>query len=293
MPRQPWSLFCLLLIFIPLSLTAQVALNQTDSFQNGTLNGWTSGGVNPNPPLNISANGPGGASDKYMRVVSTGVSGAGGKLVVQNSVQWIGNYTSAGIVAISMHVKNEGSTALQLRVALLGVSGSGVSTTPISLPVGGGWTTIMFPVTAGALAGSNVSSTLTNVTEIRLLHATTASTKGESVVAQLGVDDVTAVGTTAGVATDISEIPGEFELFQNYPNPFNPTTQIQFSATGKALLELYNVMGQKVATLFDGTAEAGQYYKVRVDGAGLASGLYLYRLQSGAKTELRRMTLLK
>ncbi len=56
---------------------------------------------------------------------------------------------------------------------------------------------------------------------------------------------------------------------------------------------MYSVIGQKVATLFDGIAEAGQYYQVRVDGARLSSGVYIYRLQSGAKVELRKMTLLK
>ena len=103
-----------------------------------------------------------------------------------------------------------------------------------------------------------------------------------------------AVQTT--VVTSVQEnAPKEFALQQNYPNPFNPTTEIQFSVagTGKTLLEVYSVIGQKVATLFDGIAEAGQYYQVRVDGARLSSGVYIYRLQSGAKVELRKMTLLK
>jgi hypothetical protein len=89
--------------------------------------------------------------------------------------------------------------------------------------------------------------------------------------------------------------PKEFALLQNYPNPFNPTTEIKFSVagTGRTSLELFNVAGQKVATLFDDVADAGHYYSVRLDGAGLASGLYLYRLTSGAKTELKKMMLLK
>jgi hypothetical protein len=89
--------------------------------------------------------------------------------------------------------------------------------------------------------------------------------------------------------------PRVFQLLQNYPNPFNPTTTIKFSVetTAPTKLELYNVLGQKVATLFDEVAEAGRYYRVKVDGTRLASGMYLYRLQSGDRHAQRKFLLLK
>ncbi len=89
--------------------------------------------------------------------------------------------------------------------------------------------------------------------------------------------------------------PEGFALYQNYPNPFNPSTEIKFSVevTGRATLELYTMLGQKVATLFDGTAEAGQYHMIRVGASGLASGMYLYKLESGPRTDLKKMLLLK
>ncbi len=92
-----------------------------------------------------------------------------------------------------------------------------------------------------------------------------------------------------------NDAPKVFELQQNYPNPFNPATEIQFSVetTGKTTLEVYNLVGRKVATLFNDVAEAGHYYKARLDGKGIASGMYFYRLQSGMRTEVRKMTLLK
>ncbi|MEW6510859.1 MAG: T9SS type A sorting domain-containing protein [Bacteroidota bacterium] len=96
--------------------------------------------------------------------------------------------------------------------------------------------------------------------------------------------------------TDVKErAPIVFALMQNYPNPFNPTTEIKFSVenTGRATLRLYNILGAEVATLFDGMAEAGQYYKVRVDGSRLASGVYFFRLESFAKSDLKKMVLLK
>lgn len=90
-------------------------------------------------------------------------------------------------------------------------------------------------------------------------------------------------------------VPHEFVLDQNYPNPFNPTTQIKFAVAnaGPATVEMFDVLGQKVKTLFNENAEPGKYYNLRVDGADMASGVYFYRLQSGARLDTRKMLLLK
>ncbi len=96
--------------------------------------------------------------------------------------------------------------------------------------------------------------------------------------------------------TGVPEVaPREFVLKQNYPNPFNPATAIKFSVetTDRATLEVYNTLGQKVATLFDGIAEAGQYYTVQFDASGLSSGVYFYRLESGKRSDLKKLVLLK
>ncbi len=106
----------------------------------------------------------------------------------------------------------------------------------------------------------------------------------------IGADEI---DTPTGVAENTA--PHEFALFQNYPNPFNPSTEIKFSVgeNGRATLEVFNILGQKVATLFDGVAQAGQYYKVKLDGTNLASGVYLYKLQSGARSDVKKLLLLK
>jgi hypothetical protein len=96
--------------------------------------------------------------------------------------------------------------------------------------------------------------------------------------------------------TDVKEqAPVVFALMQNYPNPFNPSTEIKFSveSTGRATMRLYNILGAEVSTLFDGMAEAGQYYRVRLDGSKLATGVYFYRLESEGKSDLKKMVLLK
>ena len=89
--------------------------------------------------------------------------------------------------------------------------------------------------------------------------------------------------------------PAEFRLMQNYPNPFNPSTEIRFTVkqTSRATLDVYNAIGQKVATLFDDVAEAGYYHKVKLDGTNLTTGVYFYRLQSGKSSDLKKLILLK
>jgi hypothetical protein len=100
------------------------------------------------------------------------------------------------------------------------------------------------------------------------------------------VDVLTGVGESA---------PKEFALNQNYPNPFNPSTEIKFSVeqNGLARLRVYNLLGQEVGTLFNGMAEAGRYYNVKLDASNLPSGMYFYKLESGQKNDLKKMLLLK
>jgi hypothetical protein len=95
--------------------------------------------------------------------------------------------------------------------------------------------------------------------------------------------------------TGAGDVPMEFALLQNYPNPFNPSTEIKFSVekTARATLELFNLLGQKVAVLFDDIAEPGQYHRVMLNAQGLSSGVYYCRLQSAGKTALRKFLLLK
>ena len=92
----------------------------------------------------------------------------------------------------------------------------------------------------------------------------------------------------------IAEMPLVFGLDQNYPNPFNPTTVIgyQISEIGRTRLAIYDVLGREVAVLVDGVMPAGQH-SVTFDGKDLASGMYIYKLQSGDKVLSRKFTLIK
>lgn len=81
----------------------------------------------------------------------------------------------------------------------------------------------------------------------------------------------------------------------NYPNPFNPATVIRFTvpASGRAVVKVYNLLGQEVCTLLDDITETGTYYTVHFDGTHLASGVYLYTLESNGQRKVNRMLLLK
>ncbi len=91
-----------------------------------------------------------------------------------------------------------------------------------------------------------------------------------------------------------SGLPDGYTLEQNYPNPFNPVTEISFALpeAGKVRLEVFNVVGRKVATLADGWYSAG-HYSVVWDASMHASGVYLYRLEVDRYSQTRKMILLK
>ncbi len=89
-------------------------------------------------------------------------------------------------------------------------------------------------------------------------------------------------------------IPDYYVLTQNYPNPFNPETQIRFGLPedSKVTIEVFNLQGQKVATLADGYYEAG-YHSVTFSGANYPSGVYFYRTVAGNFQDIKRMLLIK
>jgi len=90
------------------------------------------------------------------------------------------------------------------------------------------------------------------------------------------------------------DLPRSCSLSQNYPNPFNQVTEIKYTLPqdGWVRLEVYNILGQRVAMLADGQQQAG-YKSVRWDANSLASGIYFYRLTAGEFTKTKKMVLIK
>jgi|GEM_PF-6611519 len=111
-------------------------------------------------------------------------------------------------------------------------------------------------------------------------------------------------GEGPGATTDLaekpgSELPGQYQLHQNYPNPFNPATTIRYTlpARSDVTLEVYNMLGRKVATLVNTEQPAGRY-SVRWEGVNhrgdqISTGVYLYRLRANEFSDVKKMVFIR
>jgi hypothetical protein len=111
----------------------------------------------------------------------------------------------------------------------------------------------------------------------------------------LEVNLVLAPAGTTAVEEETEVLPRAFTLRRCYPNPFNPSTLIGFSVVnnGPATLRVYNALGQEVAVLFNGWAEAGRAYELTFRAENLSAGTYLYTLEAGGQRLSRAMSLVK
>lgn len=206
---------CLLAGLLIASSAGAIAINQIDDFQDGTTQGWSAGSVlNPNPPQNLPDLGPAGLGDDVLSITGTGVFGPGANLVALNPVpftgpsQWTGNYTAAGVAMIFLSVRNPSSSPLTLRLGVgagdsLVSDGLFATTNGIPIPAQSGWFNVLFPLTAADLTFSfsntpltpinNPVVALTQVSQLRILHSTVISFRGEPIAAQLLVDNVVAL----------------------------------------------------------------------------------------------------
>ncbi|MEZ4701273.1 MAG: PKD domain-containing protein [Rhodothermales bacterium] len=111
--------------------------------------------------------------------------------------------------------------------------------------------------------------------------------------------DCSGVTAAPGIAASdrfdaLDETPADFDLAQNYPNPFNPTTIIGYSVpeASDVTVQVFNMLGQEVATLASGYHTAGRY-EVAFNANNLSAGIYIYTIKTGNIAITKRMTLLK
>jgi hypothetical protein len=111
---------------------------------------------------------------------------------------------------------------------------------------------------------------------------------------QMDLDGTTSYTDGIQAGESVKPVPKEFALDQNYPNPFNPTTTISYAMPkdGRVTMEVFNVIGQRVALLVDEYKEAG-YHTVPFDAHALASGIYFYRFVTPEVHLLKKMMVLK
>jgi hypothetical protein len=123
---------------------------------------------------------------------------------------------------------------------------------------------------------------------------------GNSCIPNTQTRDVYAIfdNFTVGIGSE-DILPTAFAVYENYPNPFNPTTEISFDLTefSPAEVTVWNILGQKVATLYSGKLPAGRHtisFDARAEnGNMLPSGIYIYRVEAGNKVISKKMMLLK
>ena len=99
---------------------------------------------------------------------------------------------------------------------------------------------------------------------------------------------------TSVTKSESSTAPKKFGLHQNYPNPFNPTTVIgyQLPAVSQVELAIFNLLGQKVATLVSENQNAG-IYNVEWDAAEFSSGVYIYQIKTSTFVDRKKMILMR
>ena len=121
-----------------------------------------------------------------------------------------------------------------------------------------------------------------------MYHCHFANDEDEGMMGQFVVVD-----GPSGIA-DRDIMPGTFSLGQNFPNPSNPSTTISYALPTRSYvtLSIFNTLGQKVVELVNGEKDPG-FYNVTFEARGLASGVYLYRLQTRSFVQTRKLVVVK
>jgi hypothetical protein len=88
--------------------------------------------------------------------------------------------------------------------------------------------------------------------------------------------------------------PSEFSLYQNYPNPFNPSTKISYSIKEEGLvtIKVYDILGKEIAILVNEIQPAG-IYEAEFNASQLPSEVYIYKIQAGSFSDVKKMLLTK
>lgn len=273
--------FIALGLFYHQATSAQVSIGQTDNFENGSTLNWEEGGGSPNPPTNVSSGGPNGTDDNYLSNVATGINDQGGKMIMFNEAQWLGNYTNQNVVGIKFHARAIGNT-LNLRVAFDGDGGTICSTNAVTVPAGSGWAEYVIPMTVSDFTtvngGSSVSQTLSTVSTMRILSNTSPAWQGEAINATLEIDNIEALGS---LSTNETNLNSQVKI---YPNPSSQYITLKSEHLNELIMvEVYNTNGQKVFTHNSFNPQN------TIDISSWNPGIYFVKITSGQLNDIKQI----
>ncbi len=189
---------------------------------------------------------------------------------------------SAGTVTFSLEAATSGTYRMR-------IFGQNLSSSPTTLTLMEG---------ANTLASPALPSVKIDTTGLDVMSSSFTLTAGTHSLTLSGanayIDYVQLIKESAATSVENGELPLSFALMQNYPNPFNPTTTINFTLanTSNVKLIVYNILGQKIATLIDTRLVAGAH-TVLFDASKYSSGVYIYRLEAGDFRSSKKMVLIK
>lgn len=178
-----------------------ISLGQQDDFQDGTTQGW-GGGANP---INVPDGGPNGQGDRFLQITSRGGFGSGSRLATFNLSQWTGDYQAAGVNGIRVHMRNQSTQTLSMRVVIFGPLGSRfTSRNAVTLPPDNTWREVTFSLREADLQNvfgpETYSQVISNVTRLMFRHdADPPEEGGDPIAAQLGIDNITAIALSETV----------------------------------------------------------------------------------------------
>ncbi|MEY8848807.1 T9SS type A sorting domain-containing protein [Psychroserpens sp. XS_ASV72] len=267
-----------------------IAAGQTSDFSSG-VQGWIHQISNANDPVQVPTGGPAGAGDAFLRVTNSVMTGSAGSkhLCINMDAEWTGNYTAAGIVAITCDVQNPGTETLHLRVALnKSFPNWAASANPIVVPPGTTWTSITFPLNSSDLVisqgGATIADILADVDQIRIVSNDGTSPtdpihKGQGGVARISeLDNITAVDVLGVSQFETSK---EFSIS---PNPATSKLNVYLpSNTENAVISVFDVLGKRVYK-----REIDALTSSSIDVSNWNSGVYLVRISTDHNTQTKR-----
>jgi hypothetical protein len=155
---------------------------------------------------------------------------------------------------------------------------------------------ITYGPTSGTVAGGaqQTFNVLLDAREIALGQYGVNLVFAHNAISQSDTLPIRLTVSSTGIGPETAPAPFTYALDQNYPNPFNPTTAIPYSIRDRVRvrLDVYNILGQRVARLVDGVQDPGQY-KAIFEVTTLSSGIYFYKIEAGPFSLTRKMVILK